>query len=70
MTLQEIGDFVKAKRKEFKLSQGDLAKLSETSRSSVSHIERGKNVEFETLQDILSIFGKTLEITDIQKNSA
>ena len=44
MQYDVLGQRIKARRKELKLTQGDLAKMVEISTSFIGHIERGGRV--------------------------
>ncbi len=50
---EEIGQLVKALRKQRKLSQGELAKLLDVSRTTIQNLELGKNFTVDTILKVL-----------------
>lgn len=58
----DIGRRIKSKRKEFKLTQQELAEKSNISRSYLSDLENGRyNPSIETLTDIVKVLGMDIE---------
>lgn len=53
--LAEIGNFITQKRIQLQISQTELAERAALSRSTVSLVERGKNVSLNNLLKILRI---------------
>ncbi|MCC7532477.1 MAG: helix-turn-helix transcriptional regulator [Bacteroidia bacterium] len=53
--LEEIGNFIKTKRAEVKISQDDLAERCTISRSTLSLIERGESITLLNLIKILRV---------------
>lgn len=53
LTLQEIGNFIKQRRIDGGITQGELAKQAAVSRSTISLIERGENIALLNLIKIL-----------------
>ena len=65
---QEIGAFVRARRKVHKLSQRELGELAGVGTRFVSELERGKGtVRLNVVNKVLAAFGKTLGIVDAPK---
>ncbi len=50
---EEIGQLVKALRKQRKLSQGELAKLLDVSRTTIQNLELGKNFTVDNILKVL-----------------
>ncbi|BAI81757.1 transcriptional regulator, XRE family (plasmid) [Deferribacter desulfuricans SSM1] len=65
----ELGQFIKAKRKEKKITQADLAKQAGISRQTLSKLEQGKLalVSIRTLFVVLDILGYELKV--VPKNT-
>ena len=64
MNLLEIGKTIKTLRKEKNLTQGELAKMANISRPTLSKLENGElgKVSIATFITILRILGYDLEI--------
>lgn len=57
----DIGEIIKERRKEFGITQNDLAKLSEININTLTQIERGEgNPTVRTLEKVLRIIGMEL----------
>lgn len=64
----QIANFVKAKRKENKLRQEDLALYADVSTKFIVELESGKNtVRLDKVNDVLSLFGCELGV--VKKDS-
>lgn len=73
MELREIGWHVKKKRAELGLTQGQLAKLSGLSRTTINHLESGvlQDLGYAKLNHVLAILGLNLDTKErLQKTSA
>lgn len=56
-----IGEIIKERRKEFGITQNDLAKLAEININTLTQIERGEgNPTVRTLEKVLRIIGMEL----------
>lgn len=65
---QQIGEFVRARRKASNLSQRELGELAGVGTRFVSELERDKpTVRLNTVNKVLAVFGKTLGIVDAPK---
>jgi y4mF family transcriptional regulator len=65
---QEIGDFVRERRRASHLSQRELGELAGVGTRFVSELERDKpTVRLNTVNKVLAVFGKTLGIVDAPK---
>jgi y4mF family transcriptional regulator len=65
---QEIGEFVRARRKAGNLTQGELGELAGVGTRFVSELERGKeSLRLDVVNRVLAVFGKCLGITDAPK---
>ncbi len=65
---QEIGAFVRARRKAGSLSQRELGELAGVGTRFVSELERGKGtVRLNVVNKVLAAFGKTLGIVEAPK---
>jgi y4mF family transcriptional regulator len=65
---QQIGGFVRQRRRASKLTQRELGELAGVGTRFVSELERGKaSVRLDVLNRVLAVFGKTLGITDAPK---
>ena len=64
MALSEIGTTIKQKRKELGLTQAELAKRANLSRTTLSKVENGYfgNISVATLENILSTLGLTIKL--------
>lgn len=57
----DIGEIIKERRKEFGITQNDLAKLAEVNINTLTQIERGEgNPTVRTLEKVLRIIGMEL----------
>lgn len=73
MELRELGWRVKLRRAELGLTQGQLAKLSELSRTTINHLESGvlQDLGYVKLNHLLAILGLNLDAkTRFQKTPA
>jgi len=65
---QEIGEFVRSRRKASKLTQRELGELAGVGTRFVSELERGKaSVRLDVVNKVLAVFGKSLGIVDAPK---
>ena len=65
--MNTVGDIIKARRKEFGLSQARLAELAEISVNTLTQIERGEgNPTVKVLEKVLRILGMQLTATVIE----
>lgn len=59
--MSDIGEIIKERRKEFGITQNDLAKLAEININTLTQIERGEgNPTVRTLEKVLRIIGMEL----------
>ncbi len=59
--MDNIGSIIKERRKEFGITQNDLAKLAEININTLTQIERGEgNPTVRTLEKVLRIIGMEL----------
>ena len=57
----KIGEYIKEKRKQFKLTQIELAERSGVGVRFVRELERGKTtVQLDKVNQVLELFGETL----------
>lgn len=62
MSIAELGELIKERRKSLGVEQRDLADLAETSTHTISNIETGKaNPTYAVLHRVLEVLG--LELT-------
>lgn len=62
---ERIGKLIAAIRTEKKMTQQDVADLTELKRSNISRIESGLyNITFDTLTKIASALGKRIDFVD------
>ena len=62
---QEIGKFVRERRKAGHLSQQELGELAGVGARFVSELERGKaTVRLESVNKVVAVFGKRLGLVD------
>jgi y4mF family transcriptional regulator len=62
---QEIGEFVRSRRKASDLTQRELGELAGVGTRFVSELERGKaSVRLDVVNRVLAVFGKSLGIVD------
>ena len=67
MHLKELGKKLKSRREVLKITQKDLAELSDVGLRTLKALERGKtNPTFDTLHKILEVLGMELNI-DVRK---
>jgi y4mF family transcriptional regulator len=65
---QEIGEFVRSRRKAGGLSQRELGELAGVGTRFVSELERGKpTVRLDAVNKVVAVFGKTLGLVDAPK---
>lgn len=63
MTIEEIAELIKIRRKELRLSQSDLADIAEVSARFVFDLEKAKpSVSFEKLLAVLTALGLEINI--------
>ena len=66
---QEIGEFVRARRKAGGFSQTTLGELAGVGRRFVSELEQAKpTVRIDAVNKVLAVFGKTLGVVDAPKD--
>lgn len=67
--VQQIGAFVRQRRKAAGLSQKELGELARVGTRFISELERGKSsVRLEVVNQVLAVFGKTLGIVERAKD--
>lgn len=60
---QQLGDLLRARRKELQITQKDLAKFTNLSHTGIGRIEMAQNdVKFETLIKLSKILGFKIKI--------
>jgi transcriptional regulator with XRE-family HTH domain len=65
--MNTVGDIIKARRKEFGISQARLAELAEISVNTLTQIERGEgNPTVKVLEKVLRTLGMQLTATVIE----
>lgn len=65
--MNDIGDSIKMRRKEFGLTQAKLAELSHVGINTLTQIERGEgNPTVRVLERVLNILGMQLTISIIE----
>jgi y4mF family transcriptional regulator len=65
---QEVGSFVRARRKAGNLTQRELGELAGVGTRFVSELERGKlSLRLDVMNRVLAVFGKCLGIADAPK---
>ena len=65
---QEIGDFVRERRKAGGLSQQELGELAGVGTRFISELERGKpTVRLDAVSKVLAVFGKTLGLVESRR---
>jgi transcriptional regulator with XRE-family HTH domain len=64
----EIGELVKAYRKQQKLSQQDLAEQLELSRITIQNLESGKNFTIDTLLKVFNHFDVLVSLYQFLKD--
>ena len=66
---QQVGEFVRERRKVASRSQKELGDLAGVGRRFVSELEHAKKmVRMNSVDRVLAVFGKTLGITDSPKD--
>lgn len=69
MLFSEIGNTIKIRRKQLRITQPDLAEMAEISVNTLYKIERGHaNPTLKVLEKILDILGMEIQI-DVKKNT-
>lgn len=69
--LNDLGRFVRARRKASRLSQRALGELAGVGTRFVSELERGKSsVRLDAVNRVLALFGKTLGVVDAPRKDA
>jgi y4mF family transcriptional regulator len=64
----EIGEFVRSRRKASNLTQRELGDLAGVGTRFVSELERGKaSLRLDVVNRVLAVFGKSLGISDAPK---
>lgn len=65
---QEIGEFVRQRRKAGGLSQQELGELAGVGTRFISELERGKTtVRLDAVNKVVAVFGKTLGLVEAPK---
>lgn len=68
MWIQEIGEIIKARRKELKITQPHLAELAQISVNTLYKLERGQgNPSLEVLHQLTEVLGLEIKIAVKQK---
>ncbi len=62
MTYQELGLFIKQERKKLRLTQKELAQLTNISERTIREIETGNQIHPKNIAGILKMFGWGLNI--------
>jgi y4mF family transcriptional regulator len=69
MTLLEIGERIRQRRKQLRINQSDLARLASCSKPSVIAAENGKpTLRLDKLQSIVEALGLTLQVGDSKES--
>ena len=64
----DLGEYIRGKRKLYNLTQIELAERSGVGVRFIRELERGKTtVQLDKINQVLALFGETLEPTKIQK---
>ncbi len=64
----DLGEYIREKRKQCNLTQIELAERSGVGVRFIRELERGKTtVQLDKINQVLALFGETLEPTKIQK---
>ena len=64
MSVQQLGQLIKSRRKALKITQPHLAELAGVGINSLVKLERGmSNPRWETLEKIASVLGMKIEMT-------
>ncbi len=65
---QEIGQFIRDRRKAGGISQQELGELAGVGTRFISELERGKpTVRLDAVNKVVAVFGKTLGLVDAPK---
>jgi y4mF family transcriptional regulator len=65
----EIGEFVRGRRKASGLTQGELGELAGVGRRFVSELEQAKpTLRLDVVNKVLAVFGKKLGVVDAPKD--
>jgi len=65
----QLGKFVKSRRKANGLTQRELSELAEVGTRLVSELERGKaTLRMDAVNKVLKVFGKQLGMVPVSKN--
>ena len=63
--MEKLRSFVKLKRKEFGLTQEDLAQNAGVGLNFIRDLEQGKKtLRLDKVNDVLALFGKEVGVTD------
>jgi y4mF family transcriptional regulator len=66
---QEVGEFVRARRKAAGFTQGELGDLAGVGRRFVSELEQAKStVRMDAVNKVLAVFGKRLGVVDAPRS--
>lgn len=60
--MDSLGDWIRERREDLRMTQKDLAKKVHMSHSTISRIERGEDVSISCAEHILNFFGGTLVV--------
>jgi y4mF family transcriptional regulator len=64
----DLGEYIREKRKQYNLTQIELAERSGVGVRFIRELERGKTtVQLDKINQVLALFGETLKPTKIQK---
>lgn len=65
--MKELGEIIKNRRKEFDLTQAELAKLSHIGINTLTQIERGEgNPTVRVIEKVLDTLGLRLTVTTVE----
>lgn len=65
----DIGEFVRARRRAGRLTQGELGELAGVGRRFVSELEQAKpTARIDAVNKVLAVFGKALGVVDAPKD--
>ena len=69
--IEQIGRFVRERRRARRLTQADLAALAGVTRALIIDIEHGKStLRIDSLERVLNVFGKTLGSVDLRAEAS
>lgn len=69
--IEQIGRFVRERRRARRLTQADLAALAGVTRALIIDIEHGKStLRIDSLERVLNVFGKTLGPVDLRAEAS